>query len=116
MREIKRDVSSMGCKRVYYEDNGTLVERLIVDSDDVDGIVEGNLDAQSSYSKFNKSGQTRVVAEIPPEVFVGWLMEEGVPGFCDAEALDCVINKKLRDPDNKYFLTVPSTYRMMRHG
>lgn len=117
MQEIARKQSALGCKRIFYKNNeGQLVERLLELSEDVNPIIKANLAAQSEYSSTAKSKNFRVVAEIPPETFLNWLKEDGVPGFCDAEALDCVVNKKLRQPENKYFLTVPSTYRMMRYG
>lgn len=117
MKELARRTSSMGVQRIFWADNdGRLIENIVHTHDEWDPIFTANQDAAHEYRPHQRGSDIRRVASIPPDIFVKWLMEEGVDGFCDAEAIDMVVNKKLADPDNKYLLTVPTSYRMMRNG
>lgn len=116
MKELSRRTSSLGVERILWEDDGKLIENIVHDHSKWDATFEENREAASGYRPHQRGVNMRRVASIPPDVFLKWLIEEGVPGYCDQEAIDVVVNKKLRDPENKYLLTVPTTYRMMRNG
>lgn len=116
LTELSRETSSLGLKRIYYtDDEGRLVERLMTMSEDVDPVMEQNQQEAAEFRPHQK-GAFRKIASVPAEVWLSWMMEEGQDGYLDDEAREMVLSKKLADPQNKYFLTVPSTYRMMKHG
>lgn len=116
MKQIGSSQSSQGCKRIFYADNeGRLVSKLLHDHDQHAAVTDSNQQEALDYRAHGQS-DLRKIAEIPVDLYLKWLIEDGVPGYMDSEALDSVLNKRLRDPDNKYLLTVPSTYRMMRNG
>lgn len=103
-------------KRVYYTDSdGNLCAKIMHDTDKVDALLEENKQIAAAYQPHCKSN-VRLVARVPTELILKWLNEEGVPGFMGADAISHVGNKKLRDPEYKYLLTVPDNYRMMKHG
>lgn len=116
MKELARRTSSMGVERIFWEDDGKLIENIVHTHDNWQPLIRENMEAASEYRPNQRKCDIRRVASIPPDIFVKWLIEEGVDGFCDAEAIDMVVNKKLADPENKYLLTVPTSYRMMRNG
>lgn len=111
--DIDRDYDPV--KRVYYMDDGMLVSKVLMDTEKVEALIKENKDIAAGYQA-HTTGGVRLVARVPTEMCLKWLNEEGVPGFTGPEALDHIANKKLRDPDYKYLLTVPDNYRMMRHG
>lgn len=112
MLEIARTTSELGVKRIYYKNSdGLLVERLLDDTDVIDEIVADNIDKASQYRPHAKADM-RQIARIPDSTFIGWLMDAGVPGYCDQEAIDFVVKTKLKDPAYKYLLTVPENYRI----
>lgn len=113
LTELTRS-QTYACQRIYYRDEeGRLVERLL--HPDHDAIVTANREKASEYRPHAKS-DIRVVAEVPVDIYLKWLYEEDLPVFADETTLEMVWRKKLSDPDYKYLLTVPSSYRMMRHG
>ena len=113
LQEIGRS-KTFACERIFYRDEeGRLVERIL--AQDCSDVLKSNREQAEAFRP-HQDGGVRQVAEIPTALFLKWLMEEGVPGYCDSDALDMVVNKKLRDPENKYLLTVPETYRMMKYG
>ena len=110
--EIERHTSSLGVKRVYYhDDEGHLVEKLISGGSHHDDAMKLNAEKKNSYQPHKKGQDMVQIASIPNDLFLRWLMEDGVPGYCDNETMDYVVAKKLRDPENKYLLTVPDNYR-----
>lgn len=114
--EYVGESQTYACRRIYYTDeNGNLVERILHDSEDIDPVIENNKELAASFRPHQK-GNLRKVASVPPVTMLGWLHEANIPEWGGNEAMDYVFNKKLRDPENKYMLTVPDNYRMMRYG
>ena len=112
LKEIDRGASSLGVKRIYYKDEeGRLVERVLHDSDDHNPVIAHN-EAVRDAQRGQFAPKMRKVASIPNDILLKWLMEEGVDGFCDGEAIDMVIRKKLSDPDNAKFRTVGNNYNI----
>jgi hypothetical protein len=109
LHEVERHKSQLGVKRIYYhDDEGRLVERLISGGEQHDVTMQVNAHKRDEF----KQGQDVVqIASVPPDLFLKWLMDDGVPGYCDDETIDYVVAKKLRDPNYKYLLTVPESYR-----
>lgn len=102
-------------RRVYFTDSeGELCAKVLADTKEIDSVITANQQRAAEFRPHQKG--LRMVARVPNETMLKWLNEEGVPGWLSAEAIDHVVNKKLRDPDNKYLLTVPDNYRMMKHG
>lgn len=115
MQEIAR-VNTHSCERVFYTDGeGVLIEKLVHDSAVNAPILNENQQLAGDYRGHGKS-PFRLVARVPDNIYLKWLMEDGVPGYADAETADYVAKKHLSDPANKYLLTVPTSYRMMRNG
>jgi len=113
--EIGRS-QTYACKRIFYQDEeGRLVERLLHNSDEYEPVIQENQQDASDFRAHN-GGSIRRVASIPCDIFIKMLKEEGIKAFCSEEAMDMVVNKKLKDPQYKYLLTVPETYRTMRYG
>jgi hypothetical protein len=99
-------------KRVYYTDSdGRLCARVLMDTDKVDTLIEDNKQLSHEYRPHQKTG-VRKVASIPTEMILKWLIEEGVPGYLGSEGIDLVLNKKINDPEFKYFRTVPDNFRI----
>ena len=115
MRQIGQTETKAGKRFYYINDDGVLVSRLVEEADMIEPVIQANREAADNY-RAHRDGGLRQIAEIPVSLYVKWLNDEGIPGYCDSAALDHVVNKKLRDPDNKYLLTVPENYRMMKHG
>lgn len=114
MKKLGDHTSAIGVKREFYADaEGNLVEKIA--AKDVSDVLDSNHE-QAMEFRPHQDGGVRQVAEIPVELMLKWLTEEGIPGWCDHEAMDMLINKKLRDPQYQYLLTVPTSYRMMRYG
>lgn len=113
MIELERTTSSLGVNRIYYKNSdGLLVERLLDDTKVINDTITHNQDLSSEYRPHKRGRDMVQIASIPPSVFVGWLMDAGVPGYCDNESIDFIVKKKIKDPANKYLLTVPETYRI----
>ncbi len=80
---------------------------------DVEPIVEENKARQSSgHDGFNQARNMRQIGEIPDTVLYGWLIADGlVPNLYqalpDKRERSAWLKKKLRDPDNRFFKTVP---------
>lgn len=113
MQVIERKTSSLGVNRVIYlDDDGALKEHIVEEKH------EATVDyAQQMAAEFraHQGGEVREIASIPNALMLKWLDEEGVPGFCGHEAMDMLINKKLRDPQYSKLLTVPPSYRIQRY-
>lgn len=94
-----------------YEDDG---ERFIIaHTQDVEAIVEENKAQQNSgHDGYNRKRNMRRVAEVPETVLYGWLIAEGLPpnlyqAFPDKQERRAWLKRKLNDPDNKVFRTIP---------
>lgn len=104
------------CNRSYYKDDeGRLVSVLEHDPVLHRAVMRANAEAAAEFRPHQK-GEMRRVASFTNDMLLKWLIEEGVPGICSEEAIDMVVNKKLKDPQYKYLFTVPESYRMMRYG
>lgn len=114
MQKLSDHTSAAGVKRIFYQDSeGRLVEK--VAAEDVTELLDENHEQAMDFRP-HKQGSLRQIAEIPTTLMLKWLTEEGVDDYCGHEAMDMLINKKLRDPQYQYLLTVPTSYRMMRYG
>lgn len=114
LQEIAKSKGSL-CNRTYYKDDqGRLVECLHHDGETHQRVVDENAEDKANFRSHDGTN-FRKVASIPVDLMLKWLMEEGVPSYMGAEALDLVINKKLRDPEVKRLLTVPDNYEMKRY-
>lgn len=111
MKPVSRS-EGYAINRTYYLDSdGVIVSK--TDEEDVSALIQYNQDMASQHNPYSNE-DCRVVAEVPVSLYYKWLVEEGVPGWSTEEALDGILEKKLRDPEYKYLLTVPSTYEIMR--
>jgi hypothetical protein len=109
MREVGRD-STYALNRIYYDDgNGGLVAKIL--DDDISEVIKHNQEMAADFRPHQK-GETRVLAEIPVSLYYKWLVESGAEGFADEDVMNTIISKKLKDPANKYLLTVPSDYEL----
>lgn len=114
MKKLGSHTSALGINRIFYEDDeGRLVERIV--SEDVTNTLDSNID-QAHEFRAHQDGGVRQVAEVPTTLMLKWLTEEGVDDYCGHAAMDMLINKKLKDPQYQYLLTVPTNYRTMRYG
>ncbi len=105
------------CNRIYYTDEeGRLVERIMQkgSDEDVQAVIAENQQKAADFRPHQKGG-VRQVAAVPPELMLKWLHEENVPTWGGSHVMDVVFNKKIRDPQYKYVLTVPDNYRMKRY-
>ncbi len=68
--------------------------------------VQGSLNAikqlRGDGPRAGKGKEMWHVAEIPNEIALKWMIEEGVNIFSDQEAFKKVLKKKLNDPDYAY--------------
>lgn len=103
-----------GVKRIYYTDEeGRLVERILHDSDDILPVFKQNAEDRENFKKHGSN--MRKVASVPTTLMLKWLHEANLPGWGGAEVMDYVYNKKIRDPENKFVLTVPDNYGFKRY-
>lgn len=95
--------------RSYYDDDGDLV--CVTEAQDVSALLDFNKYRRDEY-RAHSGKEMQTVASIPVTLFYKWIVDEGLPGWATAENIDYIINKKLKDPENKYLLTVPENYRI----
>lgn len=114
MQKVGEHTSKLGVKREFYLDSdGKEVVKTL--GRDITDDLDENHDERSEFRPHQKGG-FRKVASVPIEVINQWLVEAGIEGYCDDESLDLIINHKLRDPENKKFLTTKENYRMKKYG
>ena len=101
--------------RTYYMDEeNRLVEKIHHKGADYDAVFAENNHAKQEFRKHDGANM-RHVGSIPVDLVLKWLIEEGVDAMCGDEAMDIIINKKLRDPQYKHLLSVPDNYELRRY-
>ena len=113
MESLSNDLPPPVKRHYEFNAEGLLVEKVLVDTEDMAQMVAEN---QAESHESRGGGNFRRIASIPTEIVLKWLYEENIPGYMGQAAMDHIINKKLRDPDYNYLLTVPESYRSMRYG
>lgn len=103
---------AFGRKEWYYDPETTdVVVRYVPDTERVSQTIDVN-HADAAEFRPHKRGETfRPVAEIPPEVFLQWMNEEGL-NIYDHEAMRHIIKKKLNSGEFSKLRKVPDSYRI----
>lgn len=114
LTEIGKSKGTFVNRTYYTDEEGRLVEKLHHDGKLYDQVFTENNHAKQEYRKHDGANM-RHVGSIPMDLVLKWLIEEGVDAMCGDEAMDIIINKKLRDPQYKNLLTVPDDYELRRY-
>jgi hypothetical protein len=112
--EVKRTFENGVLRILSYDDvDDVLVERIVHDDALYQDTFADNQEMAANYRPHqNAKTSNRKVASVPVDIYLKWLHEAGVDGYLDKEAADMVVKKKLLDPENRDFLTVPTSYRI----
>ena len=101
-----------GRKEWYLDtDTGDITVRYVGDADRVEQTLNVNHHDASEFRPHRREEVFRPVAEIPPEVFLKWMHEEGL-NIYDEEAMRTIIKKKLNSGEYSRLRKVPDSYRI----
>ena len=114
LQEIEKSKGTFVDRTYYKDEEGRLVECIHHNGKLHDDVLAENDHAKANFNRHDNAN-IRHVASIPVDCVLKWLVEENIPGYCTPEAMDMIINKKLRDPEVKRLLTVPDNYRIKRY-
>jgi hypothetical protein len=112
--EVKRTFENGVLRILSYDDvDDVLVERIVHDDALYQDTFADNQEMAANYRPHqNAKTSNRKVASVPVDIINKWLHEEQLDGFLDPENVRMFLVKKLMNPENKKFRTVPDNYRI----